>query len=307
MDSLIRSEEVIFMYKILIFLFIFPALLSQIDTTRINFYPLQIGNEWIYQSVTYEYSAMGIDTIKIDTVVTKITGDTLMPNGKIYYCIEGTDGGFRRIDTLSLKIYEFDDLDQIESTDEYVIYDLKILDSLNWIDGFGNTIEIRTSDTEEQVGYLNETAIQTKYLGAYYYNHRVLSGGFGLSYLEYGCMLLATIEILIGAKIDGIVYSNIIDIAAEKDIYSQDFKLYPIYPNPFNTSTSISYDIYRNSDISIKIFNSLGQMKQILFNKILQPGSYKVNWDASNFESGLYFINLKSGNYTETRKCVLIK
>lgn len=296
------------MDKILFCIFLFPTLLfSQIDNSRISFYPLQISNEWIYQSVTYEYSATGIDTINLDTVVTKITGYTLMPNGMIYYFVSGTYGGYRRIDTLSLKVYEYDIDDQLDSTDEYAIYDLSILDSTNWIDGLGNMINVKTSETEKQVGYLNETAIQTEYLGGYYYGHRVLSKGFGLFYLEYGCMPPATIEILIGAKINGKEFSAVTTLTNVKNIFPSDFKLYPIYPNPFNTSTFISFDIYRDAHLTIKIYNSLGQINQILLNQNLQEGSYEVNWDASNFETGLYFINLKSSNYSETGKCLLIK
>ena len=92
---------------ILILIFIPNILFSQADTTRLDFYPLQIGNEWTYQSYCWEYSPTGIDTINIDTVTCRVTGDTSLPNGKKYYCISGISGGFRRIDSLTQKVYEY--------------------------------------------------------------------------------------------------------------------------------------------------------------------------------------------------------
>ena len=52
-------------------------LFSQIDSTHLKFYPLHVGNEWIYKSITYEYSNTGLDTIKKDTIYVEIAGDTI--------------------------------------------------------------------------------------------------------------------------------------------------------------------------------------------------------------------------------------
>ena len=72
-----------------------------------SFYPLKIGNEWRYQSVLVEVIDGKLDTISIKTIVTKVIGDTLMPNGTLYFNVSGMDGGFRRVDSLNSKILEF--------------------------------------------------------------------------------------------------------------------------------------------------------------------------------------------------------
>ena len=61
------------------------------------------------------------------------------------------------------------------------------------------------------------------------------------------------------------------------------------------------------SNIVIKVYNSLGQMKQLLVDQNLLPGIYKIDWDASSFESGLYLIRFESNNYFEIQKCLLLK
>jgi len=83
------------------------------------------------------------------------------------------------------------------------------------------------------------------------------------------------------------------------------------YPNPFNPVTKIKFSIPsvgKGRDRSImKIYNSLGHEVQVLVNQSLQPGIYEVDWDASNFPSGVYFYELTSGDFIQTKKMVLIK
>ena len=83
--------------------------------------------------------------------------------------------------------------------------------------------------------------------------------------------------------------------------------MYQNYPNPFNPVTVIKFDIQKSSDVKISIYNILGQEVKILVNKNMQPGEYKVAFDASDLASGVYFYKLESSSYTETKKMVLIK
>ncbi len=57
----------------------------------------------------------------------------------------------------------------------------------------------------------------------------------------------------------------------------------------------------------MKVYDILGKEVATLVNERLQPGTYEVTWDAAEFNSGIYFYQLKSGNYSETKKLVLIK
>jgi hypothetical protein len=85
------------------------------------------------------------------------------------------------------------------------------------------------------------------------------------------------------------------------------FELLQNYPNPFNPTTNIKYQIPNNSYVSLKVFDIIGKEITTLVNEKQSPGSYEVSFDGSNLPSGVYFYKLITGNYSETRKMVLIK
>ena len=79
------------------------------------------------------------------------------------------------------------------------------------------------------------------------------------------------------------------------------------YPNPFNPVTNIKFGIPKSGFVKITVYDLLGREVITLVNEQMQPGSYNVDWDASNYPSGVYFYMLESGNYYESKKMVLIK
>ncbi|MGE5429425.1 MAG: Ig-like domain-containing protein [Syntrophomonadaceae bacterium] len=79
------------------------------------------------------------------------------------------------------------------------------------------------------------------------------------------------------------------------------------YPNPFNPSTTLSYQIPGNSFVSLKVFDLLGREVATLVNKEQTAGKYKVQFNASNIPSGIYIYMLRTDNYKETKKMVLLK
>jgi len=92
-----------------------------------------------------------------------------------------------------------------------------------------------------------------------------------------------------------------------------NFTLHQNYPNPFNPRTKIKFDIKKSvagsqaSVVTLKVFDILGKEISSLVNEQLQPGIYEVEWNASNYTSGVYFYRLSSGNFIETKKMLLIK
>lgn len=85
------------------------------------------------------------------------------------------------------------------------------------------------------------------------------------------------------------------------------FKLYQNYPNPFNPSTVISFRLSVVSDVILKVYDVMGREVQTLVNEKLQAGSYDITFDGSKSESGIYFYQITAGDFTETRKMLLIK
>jgi hypothetical protein len=85
------------------------------------------------------------------------------------------------------------------------------------------------------------------------------------------------------------------------------FKLYENYPNPFNPSTKIKYSIPQSSNVVIKVYDVLGNEIGTLVNEEKPAGTYEVTWNAASLPSGVYFYQLKAGNFIETKKMILMK
>ena len=79
------------------------------------------------------------------------------------------------------------------------------------------------------------------------------------------------------------------------------------YPNPFNPNTRIKYSIPKSSQVTLKIFNTLGEEIKTLVNEEKPVGIYELTWNAANLPSGVYFYQLKTGEYINTKKMVLLK
>ncbi len=105
-------------------------------------------------------------------------------------------------------------------------------------------------------------------------------------------------------------YENLMitNIVRHNPIQTPDeFWLYNNYPNPFNPSTTIEFDLPKRSEVSLKVFNILGEEVATLVSDRLSAGSYSYEWDALNLASGVYLYRLQAGDYVETRKMVLMR
>jgi len=90
------------------------------------------------------------------------------------------------------------------------------------------------------------------------------------------------------------------------------FKLSNAYPNPFNPTTIISYEVARRELITVEIYNMLGQKVKTLINKNMNPGIYHVTWDAMDSNgiqasSGIYFCRMKAGDFVQMTKLSYLK
>ena len=107
-----------------------------------------------------------------------------------------------------------------------------------------------------------------------------------------------------------------VDVETEVNSIPMDYKLYPVYPNPFNPQTNIKFDITNNSFVSVKVYNTLGKEITTLLEKEISPGSYTISWEAKDsndklLPSGVYLIRFSAtggaDNYTKTIKALLLK
>jgi len=87
----------------------------------------------------------------------------------------------------------------------------------------------------------------------------------------------------------------------------EGFELHQNYPNPFNPVTELSFNLPAAANVSLDIFNIAGQKVATLYKGKLAPGEHSYQWDAGSVASGVYFYRLDTGEYTATKKMVLLK
>jgi hypothetical protein len=99
---------------------------------------------------------------------------------------------------------------------------------------------------------------------------------------------------------------TLVGVSPESQIAS-GYRLQQNYPNPFNPGTKIDYAVPTAGHVSIKVYNLLGQEVATLLNENLTPGQYQVAFDGTRLPSGIYYYKMVAGNFSESRKMILLK
>ncbi|MEL6820502.1 MAG: FlgD immunoglobulin-like domain containing protein, partial [Calditrichota bacterium] len=144
----------------------------------------------------------------------------------------------------------------------------------------------------------NQTSAQIVYIAANYAEFSDTSDARML--LENAVQYLLTSEVPTGIGDDN------------TSAAPQAFALNANYPNPFNPTTTISYDVREASDVRVSVFNMLGQEVRTLVSGKQAAGTHEVVWDATNnlgeaVSSGIYLYQLQAGDFVQTRKMILLK
>lgn len=150
------------------------------------------------------------------------------------------------------------------------------------------------------------------------------SGGKGMNSLpvEFGLKQAAIIDSVIVKWQSGLVqtFVNIpvnqnltlieggtIGVSGIGEILPGNFSLSQNYPNPFNPSTTIKFEVPKSAFVSIIVYDLLGREVKRLVNENRNAGTYEVNFDGSNLTSGIYFYKMTAGDFSETKKLMLVK
>jgi hypothetical protein len=287
----------------------------------LNFYPLAIGNRWVYDENTVYY-----DTIphgSSDILIKEVIGDTIAINGKHYFkVIDQTiweSPVLERVDSTDGMVYRYYE-DPSLPGNEYIAYDLlaEVGDTISSFRLGFNTVLFTTMYAEttfEKWGLTKPKKVFEEFtLHPPIFS---LTQDIGLDsiyfYFDFGDTWIT----LKGCVIDGVVYGDTTTVSVEDETepVASSFKLEQNYPNPFNPTTNIGFRIADFGFVSLKVYDILGNEVATLINEELSAGEYEVEFDAvglpslqgSALTSGIYFYTLIAGNFRGTKKLVLLK
>jgi hypothetical protein len=296
----------------LILIFIFATnLVPQIDPTLKEFYPLQVGNTWQYLNDSYSI------------LTSKIKTDTLL-NGELYYVFETialrSQGKSMRIDSL-MRVQNRRTAptagDSCGGNNPYELsyYHLAEPDSTVWeiCDGFNGHLGSPLARFNNKFllyvfGEAREV-MQFDFGGALTGEDTVwgfgtlLAKGIGIIEERY---YEGDYGVLQGAIINGVKYGNIVSVDESAKL-PEKIALYQNYPNPFNPTTKIRYEISHITNVNLKVINILGEEVETLVDEVKNPGSYEIEYDASQLSSGVYIAVLQTTGAQLNRGMLLIK
>ena len=123
----------------------------------------------------------------------------------------------------------------------------------------------------------------------------------GVSAVDFSNVIIAGEN---GSKLETIAVSMNVNA---NDLLPVKTALNASYPNPFNPSTTINYDLSSESLVNISVYDALGRLVTELVNNVQPTGANNVSWNAADQASGAYFVRMTAGSYTSTQKLMLVK
>lgn len=142
------------------------------------------------------------------------------------------------------------------------------------------------------------------------------ASGFGSEYKQILLQIMCTDTALQNNSSAQYTYSALSSygITPINGSIPNEYKLYNNYPNPFNPTTKIKFDLPKSTDVKISVFDVTGKEVSVLVNEKLQAGTYQTEWDASAYPSGVYFYKIQvhhggssTGDFNETKRMMLVK
>jgi hypothetical protein len=282
--------------KAYLLILIFCICFSQCEYFAQKAFPHANGNTWYYSIADHGQPPTYFSF--------EIIGDTLMPNGKLFWIFEPYDMFYERyIRSDSLNIYYWD----TENDSEKIIFDFDA--DTSYIINWANYFDIYLTGSYETTLFGRLTDFYSFNLGGLVFGEIRISDIFGYEhYSDLGDAgsVIGIEWSLKGCLISDTLYGKMTNIDSDVKILHQ-FKLSQNYPNPFNPLTKLDIVIPYEDNIELLIFNSLGQLIERISKERLSAGKYSFYWDATNYPSGVYYYRLETSKYVETKKCILLK
>jgi hypothetical protein len=101
--------------------------------------------------------------------------------------------------------------------------------------------------------------------------------------------------------------TEMITSVGREEVQQKHFTISQNYPNPFNPTTTITYAIPEQAAVRIILYDALGREVRTLVNEEKTPGNYTISMDARTLATGIYYYQIRAGEFSETKKMVLVK
>jgi len=262
-----------------------------------EYYPLEIGNVWTYH---YNFwSPPPYSDAESYTFSIKVEKDTILSDGEKYFLLSRYD-----LTESASKL--------VRADSNYICYFIDSLGipfyNLNAEVGEGwsatyNSVELIEIDTINFFNIYTKTLQFT--LDGLSKRDITISENFGpISYRkqDYG---YTDID-LVGCVISKVVYGDTITGIVTRN-FPNFFSLSQNFPNPFNSTTIIEYHLPSFMNVKIELYNSLGQLISLLYSGRQNAGRHRVVLEAGSLSTGIYFYKLSTTEFSQVRKCLLIK
>jgi hypothetical protein len=216
------------------------------------------------------------------------------------------DTGLIRIDSLEAKLFIY-----LPEENKEVLYEdfLTQVGDTTWID----SVEYKILDNEESFTVWGMNTFKRLIDYQFRFQGYELVKNIGLYKWSFNDSFALYTKELKGCVIDGIVYGDTttVDVEDEENPIASEFKLEQNYPNPFNPTTNIGFRIADFGFVSLKIYDVLGNEIATLVNEEKPAGEYEVEFNPESSikqpASGIYFYQIKAGDFIQTKKMVLLK
>jgi hypothetical protein len=106
---------------------------------------------------------------------------------------------------------------------------------------------------------------------------------------------------------DNILFSSVSDVKELQNSFPLDFTLEQNYPNPFNPTTNIRFGLPEANQVTLKVYDMLGQETSTLVNEFMNASTYEVTFEAIDLPTGIYFYSISAGNFQSVKKMMIIK
>jgi len=300
------KSKIIFTLTLFFCITTYPAF--PLDTASARFFPLKTGNSWTYSYLRYIIYPHIYETGKLRREMNK---DTVISNNKYFYHPWWLGINWLRYDSVNGNL-----LFRVSSGGCSIYSGDKIFDSLASSLGNINYCQHSAVYTRQCISINNENVF-----GFQKQVKEFKHDGLTLSYIKYaqdfGIVYYCTgepppctyYEWLQGCVINGVVYgdTSLTNVMTVNTSIPDKFYLSQNFPNPFNSVTNLEFGIPKSEFVSLKIYDMLGKEISILINEQKNAGQYIIRFDDSELPSGIYFYTLRTGEFIETKRMILLK